>query len=78
MTIPIHPSTNVASFYLAPGYTKHHLLAQEAGTSDDNDPLHATAIQVMDASLVSDDEEDNEPTEKWDWNEGWHELDDDM
>ena len=41
---------------------------------DDDDPLHAMTVQAMDASLVTDDEIDNEPEEdEWDWNEGWNE-----
>ena len=51
MTIPIHSNTNVASFRLAPGYGKHHLFAQEAGMIDDDSPVHAIQLQVLDASL---------------------------
>ena len=41
---------------------------------EDEDPLHAMTVQAMDASLVTDDEIDNEPEEdEWDWNEGWNE-----
>ena len=75
MTVPIIPSTNVSSFRLAPGYSKHAVFEQEAGVEDDDDPLGAVDVQATDPSLVTDDEMDNKPEEdEWDWNEGWKEL----
>ena len=59
LTVPIDPSTNVATFLMAPNYGTHRTFVQETGLLDDSDP----ALDDDLPNLVSDDEDDDEDDE---------------
>lgn len=70
MEIDLHPSNNVATFNLAPGYELYKTFIQQAGVEDDSNPI------CMDAQLISDDENSStasttEHPDSEDWNDGW-------
>ena len=56
LTVPIDPSTNVATFLMAPDYDTHRTFVQEAGLLDDSDPTLDDDLP----NLVSDDEDNDE------------------
>ena len=59
-TVYLDPSTNVATFSLATGYTKYHVFCTKACLQDEEitDPMS------MDTNVVSDDERGNESARK--------------
>ena len=69
LTVDLDERSNVANIHLAPGYNKYRHFLQAAGMeTEDTDPV------VMDATLVSDDEQsqdDNHADQDDDWNDGW-------
>ena len=71
LTVPIDTNNNVATFPMAPGYKGYQLYIQEAGLTDDSDPV------VPDVAVVSDNEDETvssdqeHPDGEDDWNEGW-------
>ena len=65
--IPLSTSTNVATFYLAPGYNKFMTFCTEAEAVDqDNDPI-ASPIQIIppEDDEINDDDKIHTEYEKW-------------
>ena len=60
LTVQIDPAINVATFYLAPGYSAFQAFCAEADLEDDNDPLCFDVSPVSDDESAGDDEDDGD------------------
>jgi hypothetical protein len=68
LTTPLSKNSNVATFYLAPGYSNHQAFCAEAGIdlkTEDTDPIIASTV-------VTDDEEEDSLEDLDFGSERWH------